>query len=441
MALNKLTYVDNVTVIPASNLNEIQDAIIDLEENSGNSVPTNVRQAIYTLLNSGAYATTGLTDEIAIVESWAEQVTALSISPTTLSLSNNTPQTITATVVPSGSTVSWSSSDTSVATVVGGVVTGVSNGTCVITASAGTKSATCSVTVSGFATLVSISAVYTQSGTVYDTDSLDSLKADLVVTATYDDTSTETITNYVLSGTLAVGTSTITVSYGGKTTTFTVTVTESPLVPTGYTQYDYITNTASMADNINNVITTGISSSYCDTQYIHEIELYIPSSSSGGTMGLYGSRKTSGSAGSANGNSIWLNSAISNKIAVGYNGVDSGFSLDCAFGAKHTIKMDTGNVYIDDTIVSSPSGERTSYSDTYIGLFGVRQGASTVGGSVKSAGFRFYSLKITDSTTNAVVANLIPCTNPDNIAGVYDTVSGTFHYATNYTNFNCGNEE
>ena len=74
--------------------------------------------------------------------------------------------------------------------------------------------------------LVSISAVYTQSGTVYDTDSLNSLKTDLVVTAHYSDSTTATITNYTLSGTLTAGTSTITVAYGGKTTTFTVTVTE-----------------------------------------------------------------------------------------------------------------------------------------------------------------------------------------------------------------------
>lgn len=74
------------------------------------------------------------------------------------------------------------------------------------------------------AELLSISAVYTQSGTVYDTDSLDSLKTDLVVTAHYDDQTTETILAYTLSGTLEVGTSTITVSYGGKTTTFSVTV-------------------------------------------------------------------------------------------------------------------------------------------------------------------------------------------------------------------------
>lgn len=75
------------------------------------------------------------------------------------------------------------------------------------------------------AQVVSISAVYTQSGTVYDTDSLDSLKDDLVVTATYDDSTTAIVTTYTLSGTLTAGTSTITVTYNGKTTTFTVTVT------------------------------------------------------------------------------------------------------------------------------------------------------------------------------------------------------------------------
>lgn len=74
--------------------------------------------------------------------------------------------------------------------------------------------------------LVSISAVYTQSGTVYDTDSVDDLKNDLVVTAHYSDSSSETIPSsaYTLSGSLTVGTSTITVTYEDKTTTFNVVV-------------------------------------------------------------------------------------------------------------------------------------------------------------------------------------------------------------------------
>lgn len=81
-------------------------------------------------------------------------------------------------------------------------------------------------------TVVSISAVYTQSGTVYDTDSLDSLKADLIVTATMNDSSTAVVpsTDYTLSGSLTTGTSTITVTFSGETTTFNVTVTHQYVI-------------------------------------------------------------------------------------------------------------------------------------------------------------------------------------------------------------------
>lgn len=82
--------------------------------------------------------------------------------------------------------------------------------------------------------LSSISAVYTQSGTVYTTDTLNSLKPDLVVTAYYEDGTTETVTTYTLSGTLTVGTSTITVTFGGKTTTFTVMVSINTTVQIEY---------------------------------------------------------------------------------------------------------------------------------------------------------------------------------------------------------------
>ena len=74
--------------------------------------------------------------------------------------------------------------------------------------------------------VVSISAVFTQGNNlVFDSDTLDSLKQYLVVTASYDDNTSAVVTTYTLSGTLSEGPSTITVSYEGKTTTFTVSVT------------------------------------------------------------------------------------------------------------------------------------------------------------------------------------------------------------------------
>lgn len=118
--------------------------------------------------------------------------------------------------------------DNSTATVTTYTLSGtLAVGTSTVTVSYDGKTTTFNVTVSEQATVVSISAVYTQSGTVYDTDSLDSLKADLVVTATWSDSQETTVasTDYTLSGTLTVGTSTITVTYEGKTTTFNVTVT------------------------------------------------------------------------------------------------------------------------------------------------------------------------------------------------------------------------
>lgn len=84
------------------------------------------------------------------------------------------------------------------------------------------------------ANLSRITAVFNQGiNIIYDTDTLDTLKQYLTVTAYYDNSTSEIVTTYTLSGTLSEGTSTITVSYGGKTATFNVTVTEAPLIQNG----------------------------------------------------------------------------------------------------------------------------------------------------------------------------------------------------------------
>lgn len=94
------------------------------------------------------------------------------------------------------------------------------------------KSATFKVNVSEPVVLNSISATYTQGETVvYPTTSLDSFRNDLIVTATYSDGNTRLVSDYELSGKLSIGTSTVTVSYQSKTTSFNVNVSEQPIEP------------------------------------------------------------------------------------------------------------------------------------------------------------------------------------------------------------------
>lgn len=75
-------------------------------------------------------------------------VTALSLSASTSSLTVGDTATITATVTPSGSPVAWASSNPTIASVVGGVITANAVGVAIVTATAGSYSAQCTVTVS-----------------------------------------------------------------------------------------------------------------------------------------------------------------------------------------------------------------------------------------------------------------------------------------------------
>ena len=79
-------------------------------------------------------------------------VTGVSLNKSSMTITEGGSETLTATVAPSNATntgVSWSSSNTGVATVNGGQVTAVKAGTATITVTTadGNKTATCSVTV------------------------------------------------------------------------------------------------------------------------------------------------------------------------------------------------------------------------------------------------------------------------------------------------------
>ena len=415
---------------------EIEAIKEDLQNITTSAVPTTVRQALKTLLESAAYADTGLTDEMAVVSSWASEVTAISLNNSTISITGATTFQLVATTTPSGGTVTWSSSNTSVATVSSsGLVTGVSNGTVTIQAISGTASASCTATISGFVGVDYITAVYTQSGTVYDTDTLNSLKSDLVVTAHYTNGTTGVVTNYILSGTLTAGTSTITVSYGGKTTTFTVTVTERK-IPTGYTAYDYI----ELSRSTNNTNPCLIVPFAMSTDYTFETAIYYPDASlfSGATPfcgtrdGMSGDKRFGFFATTTTGKlGYWCNKSDTSTNIIGL-----------VAGEINTIKMKPvgsstnypNNIVIDlngTEYNTNNSGTGIIYNE-WIGFFNI---AASLTQKVYSStlGFRIFETIIKDGSNN-VICDLIPCSN-GTYRGFYDSVGKSFYYDSDYNSY------
>lgn len=289
------------------------------------------------------------------------------------------------------------------------------------------------------ATLVSISAVYTQSGTVYDTDTLDSLKTDLVVTATYDDSTTATVTSYTLSGTLTEGTSTITVSYGGKTTTFTVNVTSQ------YTFYDYITMT--YADNTILPTNCGIltdvpfSSEYTlETAVKYTSSTDRPSNIMGIRDGQTGTKQFGlfyncsvgklgywyGGTDTTVDNRPLVRNQV-NAIKVQPVGVSSTYPLNATLNVNGT-DYDTGSTVTGETWKS------------WLGFFkyGISATQTSTNSSDRFQTIQIGETKIKDSSNN-VLHDFKPAYDGEHY-GLYDSVTGNFYYNSSYADkYTCGN--
>ncbi len=177
-------------------------------------------------------------------------VTGVTLNKTTTSLTIGQTETLTATVAPANATdqtVTWSSSNTAVATVANGVVTAVAAGTANITVTTtdGSKTATCAVTVTTGTTpppaTVAVTGVTlnktTTSLTVGQTETLTATVApanatDQTVTWSSSNTAVATVANGVVTA-VAAGTANITVTTtdGNKTATCAVTVTAPSTEP------------------------------------------------------------------------------------------------------------------------------------------------------------------------------------------------------------------
>ena len=162
-------------------------------------------------------------------------VQSVSLSSHTLNFTGaGKSQTITATVYPSSATdksITWSSSDTTVATVSNGRITAVGPGTALITASASNGISDCCVVTVEEASITGISIASMPAKTSYYVgDTLD--PTGLKLTAAYSDGTSRTVTGgYDCTPEIldTVGTQTVTVSFQGKSTSFTVNVRPMPV--------------------------------------------------------------------------------------------------------------------------------------------------------------------------------------------------------------------
>ena len=100
-------------------------------------------------------------------------VTGITLDRTSVELTEGETTTLVATVAPDDATVkmvTWSTSDETIATVADGVVTAVKDGSATITAKAGDKKATCTVTVKERMTSIVITDPYTENNFTQDED-------------------------------------------------------------------------------------------------------------------------------------------------------------------------------------------------------------------------------------------------------------------------------
>ena len=159
MSYEKQNFVDGQT-LTAAHLNHMEAGIAAAatgdKGDPGEGFTGSARALLLTLFENAAYKTDTMQPTLnALRAEWGGSaqdvpVQSVSLSSTTMTLSEGESKTLTATVLPANATsrvVVWHVSPVGFATVVNGKVTASKAGSCTVTATAGGKSASCAVTV------------------------------------------------------------------------------------------------------------------------------------------------------------------------------------------------------------------------------------------------------------------------------------------------------
>ena len=154
--MNKTTFGDGV----------LMNFSVVAGENSGTTIGS-----LYNVRMSTADAVSHKCEDVSFKVTVNAPVTGISLDKETISITEGETETLTATITPSNATdktVTWTTSDSAIATVDGGVVTAVKAGTATITATAGAYSANCVVTVEVATSIENINSENSVVKAIYD---------------------------------------------------------------------------------------------------------------------------------------------------------------------------------------------------------------------------------------------------------------------------------
>lgn len=190
-------------------------------------------------------------------------------------------------------------------------------------------------------------------------------------------------------------------------------------LPAGYTQYDYIQN-ATVTNN-----------AYLDIQYPASdtdvfdyriaIDFAIATKNSLSDSCPFGGRPTTSN--TVNDLTMYIQKNTTNKVSIHYGGGDTGWqTYDTTQRTVFTFHQ--GKIYTNGTLFYTLNVSSMVLKSGFpLRLFNRRNGNNNQNQCLIG---KIYGFSIKDNNGNYVV-NMIPCKNPSNVAGMYDTARNAFY--------------
>ena len=197
----------------------------------------------------------------------------------------------------------------------------------------------------------------------------------------------------------------------------------SPL-PAGYTQYDYLQN-----GTIGNNTYLDIQYPASDTDvfdYRIAIDFIETSKNTIADSCPFGGRPTTSN--TVNDLTVYIQKNTTTNLSVHYGGGDTGWQTFNAL-ERNVLEFEQGKIYLNNNLFYTLSVSSMVLKSGFpLRLFNRRNANSNQNQCLIG---KIYGFSIKDNNGNYVV-NMIPCTNPSNVAGMYDIARNAF-YAPNST--------